>query len=232
MNGLLVVSLNVCYNCLDRHVKTWRKNKAALIWEGDIGDGKTLTYQQLYYEVCKFANVLKKLGVKKGDRVSIYLPMVLELPIAMLACARIGAVHNVVFGGFSADALRDRVLDCKSKMLICCDGYYRSGRIIRSKDNADEAIDACPDVESVIVVKRADIGVAMKEGRDHWWYDQITAEDIKPYCEPEVMDAEDPLFILYTSGSTGKPKGVLHTQAGYLLFVLQTTKWVFDAKEE
>jgi len=224
--------LNVCYNCLDRHLKTWRKNKAALIWEGDIGDSKVLTYQQLYHKVCKFANVLKKLGIKKGDRISIYLPMILELPIAMLACARIGAVHSVIFGGFSADALKDRILDCGSNLLICCDGYYRGGRVIRSKDNADEALDACPDVENVIVVKRADIGVAMKEGRDHWWHDEMTAEDIKPYCQPEVMDAEDPLFILYTSGSTGKPKGVLHTQAGYLVFVLQTMKWVFDIKEE
>ena len=224
--------LNVSYNCLDRHLNTWRKNKAALIWEGDIGDSKTLTYQELHYQVCKFANVLKKHGVKKGDRVSIYLPMVLELPIAMLACARIGAIHSVVFGGFSADALRDRILDCDSTLLICSDGYYRGGRIIRSKDNADQALEACPEVKDVIVVKRADIGVNIQEGRDYWWRDEINAEDIEPYCEPEVMDAEDPLFILYTSGSTGKPKGVLHTQAGYLLYCYQTTKWVFDIKEE
>ena len=224
--------LNVCYNCLDRHLKTWRKNKAALIWEGDTGESQTLTYQELYYQVCKFANVLKKLGIKKGDRVTIYLPMVLELPIAILACARIGAVHSVVFGGFSADALRDRILDCGTKMLICADGYYRGGKIIRSKDNSDEALESCPEVESVIVVKRADTGVNMRAGRDYWWDEVIHAEDIKPNCEPEVMDAEDPLFILYTSGSTGKPKGVLHTQAGYLLFALQTTKWVFDIKEE
>jgi len=224
--------LNVCYNCLDRHITTWRKNKAALIWEGDIGDSKTLTYQQLYYEVCKFANVLKKHGVKKGDRVSIYLPMILELPIAMLACARIGAVHSVVFGGFSAEALRDRVLDCGAKILICADGYYRSGRIIRSKDNADMAAKACPKLKNMIVVSRANIGVNMEAGRDYWWHEEITAEDIKPYCEPEPMDAEDPLYILYTSGSTGKPKGVLHTQAGYLLFCYQTLKWIFDIKEE
>ena len=224
--------LNVCYNCVDRHLKTWRRNKAALIWEGDIGDSKTLTYQELYYQVCKFANVLKKHGVKKGDRVSIYLPMILELPITMLACARIGAIHSVVFGGFSAEALRDRVLDCGSKVLICVDGYYRSGRVIRSKDNADTALNVCPHVEDVIVVKRADIGINMQEGRDYWWNDEMTAEDIKPYCEPEVMDAEDPLFILYTSGSTGKPKGVLHTQAGYLLFGMETIKWSFDLKED
>jgi acetyl-CoA synthetase len=224
--------LNVSYNCLDRHLKTWRKNKAALVWEGDIGDSKTLTYQQLYYEVCKFANVLKKHGIKKGDRVSIYLPMVLELPIAMLACARIGAIHSVVFGGFSAEALRDRVLDCGSKLLICADGYYRSGRVIRSKDNADVAAKACPEVKDVIVVKRANIGVNMEAGRDYLWDEEMTAEDITPYCEPEPMDAEDPLYILYTSGSTGKPKGVLHTQAGYLLYCYQTLKWIFDIKEE
>ena len=224
--------LNVSYNCLDRHLKTWRKNKAALIWEGDIGDSKTLTYQELHYQVCKFANVLKKHGIKKGDRVSIYLPMILELPIAMLACARIGAVHSVVFGGFSAEALRDRMLDCGTKLLICSDGYYRGGRVIRSKDNADAALKTCPDVKDAIVVKRAGIGINMQPGRDYWWNDEMAAEDIKPYCEPEVMDSEDPLFILYTSGSTGKPKGVLHTQAGYLLFTYQTFKWIFDVKEE
>ena len=224
--------LNVCYNCVDRHLKTWRKNKAALIWEGDIGDSKTLTYQQLYYEVCKFANVLKKLGVKKGDRVSIYLPMIPELAIAMLACARIGAIHSVIFGGFSAEALRDRIQDCGSKILICTDGYYRGGRVIKSIDNAMAALEQCPDVKDVIVVKRANNEVTMKAGRDRWWHEEMAAADIKPYCEPEPMDAEDPLFILYTSGSTGKPKGVLHTQAGYLLFCYQTFKWIFDVKEE
>ena len=224
--------LNVSYNCLDRHIKGPRKNKAALIWEGDIGDTRTLTYQQLYYEVCKFANVLKKHGIKKGDRVSIYLPMIVELPIAMLACARIGAIHTVVFGGFSADALRDRIIDCESKFLICADGYYRAGKIIRSKDNADQALNECPDVKTCIVVKRANIDIPMVEGRDIWWDDAMSADDIKAYCEPEEMDSEDPLFILYTSGSTGKPKGVLHTQAGYLLYVAQTFKWIFDVKEE
>ena len=224
--------LNVCYNCIDRHLKTWRKNKAALIWEGDIGDTKTLTYQELHYEVCKLANVLKIHGIKKGDRVSIYLPMILELPIVMLACARIGAIHSVIFGGFSADALKDRMLDCGSTMLICVDGYYRGGRIIRSKDNADEALESCPEVKDVILVKRANIDVPVKKGRDHWWDDEMTADDITPYCEPEPLDAEDPLFILYTSGSTGKPKGVLHTQAGYLLYCYQTFKWIFDVKEE
>jgi acetyl-CoA synthetase len=224
--------LNVCYNCLDRQITTWRKNKAALIWEGDIGETKTFTYQDLYYQVSKFANVLKKHGVKKGDRVAIYLPMIPELPIAMLACARIGAIHSVVFGGFSAEALRDRILDCGATVLICADGYYRGGRIIRSKDNADVALNVCPHVKRVIVVKRADIGINMEAGRDCWWHDEMAADDIKPYCEPEVMDAEDPLFILYTSGSTGKPKGVLHTQAGYLLYCYQTFKWIFDVREE
>jgi len=224
--------INVSYNCLDRHLNTWRRNKAALIWEGDIGDSKTLTYQELYHLVCKFANVLKKRGVKKGDRITIYLPMILELPVVMLACARIGAIHSVVFGGFSADALRDRILDCDSKFLICADGYYRAGKVIKSKANADEALKSCPDVETVIVVKRAGNDVEMKSGRDHWYHEEMNAEDIKPVCEPEQMDSEDPLFILYTSGSTGKPKGVLHTQAGYLLYTSQTAKWVFDLKEE
>jgi len=224
--------INVAHNCVDRHLKTWRKNKAALIWEGDIGDTKTLTYQQLFNEVNRFANVLKKLGVKKGDRVSIYLPMVLELPIAMLACARIGAIHSVVFGGFSADALRDRMIDCESIALICSDGYYRGGRVIRSKDNADDAVKACPLVKKVVVVRRAEIEVKMEPGRDQWWHDLMKAEDVDKYCEPEHLDSEDPLFILYTSGSTGKPKGVLHTQAGYLLYVYQTFRWIFDCKDE
>ena len=224
--------LNVSYNCLDRHLKTWRKNKAAIIWEGDIGDSKTLTYQQLHREVCRFARVLKEHGVEKGDRVTIYLPMILELPIAMLACARIGAIHSVVFGGFSADSLRDRMLDCGSKLLVCVDGYYRGGKIIRSKDNADEALKACPDVKDVIVVKRANVDLPMVEGRDHWWQDEMRLHGGDSVCEPEVMDSEDPLYILYTSGSTGKPKGVLHTQAGYLLYCMQTFKWIFDVKEE
>jgi acetyl-CoA synthetase len=224
--------INVSQNCLDRHVKSWRKNKAALVWEGDIGDSRVLTYQQLYREVCKFANVLKKHGVKKGDRVSIYLPMIVELPIAMLACARIGAIHSVVFGGFSADALKDRMLDCQTTLLVCVDGYYRSGKVIRSKDNADAALESCPKVKDVIVVKRANSEVTMKEGRDYWWDSEMAADGIKADCKPEVMDAEDPLFILYTSGSTGKPKGVLHTQAGYLLYCYQTFKWIFDVKEE
>jgi len=224
--------LNVCYNCLDRHLGTWRKNKAALIWEGDIGDSRILTYQQLFWEVCRFANTLRKFGVKKGDRVAIYLPMIPELPIAMLACARIGAIHSVVFGGFSADALRSRIQDCSADMLICCDGYYRGGKAIRSKDNADEALNECPSVKNVIVVKRANLVVELQPGRDQWWHDVMASEYVNLPSDIEELDAEDPLFILYTSGSTGKPKGVLHTQAGYLLYVLQTMKWIFDLKEE
>jgi acetyl-CoA synthetase len=224
--------LNVTYNCLDRHLTTWRRNKAALIWEGEPKEQtKVYTYQQLHYEVCKFANVLKKMGVKKGDRVSIYLPMIPELPIAMLACARIGAVHSIVFGGFSAEALRDRILDCGAKILITCDAGYRSGKTVPTKQNADAALTQCPDVSKVIVVKRSGTAVNMVEGRDCWWDEQMNAGDISPVCSPEVMDAEDPLFVLYTSGSTGKPKGVLHTQAGYLLYVYQTFKWIFDYKD-
>jgi acetyl-CoA synthetase len=225
--------INVSYNCIDRHVKTWRRNKAAIIWQGEpLGDTRTLTYGQLYYEVNKCANVLKNLGVKKGDRVCIYLPMIPELPISMLACARIGAVHTVVFGGFSAEALRDRIQDSQSKILICADGYYRSGKVIASKTGADTAMAACPDVKSCIVVKRTGNEVVMKEGRDIWWNDAMSAPGLKLECEPEQLDSEDTLFILYTSGSTGKPKGVMHTQAGYLLYCYQTTKWIFDIKDE
>ena len=224
--------LNVSYNCIDRHLTTPRKNKAAFIWEGDIGDTRTLTYQQLYYEVNKFANVLKKLGVKKGDRVSVYLPMIVELPIVMLACARIGAIHSVVFGAFSGDALRDRMNDCASSVLVCSDGYYRSGKTINSKDNADDALKSCPTIKKVVVVKRAGIPIKMEAGRDVWYHDLMNEPDLPKYCKPEECDAEDPLFILYTSGSTGKPKGVLHTQAGYLLSTALTFKYVMDYKDE
>jgi acetyl-CoA synthetase len=225
--------LNASYNCLDRHLNTWRSNKVALIWQGEpLEENRFFTYQQLHYHVCKFANVLKKFGVKKGDRVSIYLPMIPELPIAMLACARIGAIHSVVFGGFSSEALRDRINDCESQVLITADGYYRNGRIVQNKINADEALKDCPGVEKVIVVKRLGIDVPFVKERDVWWHEEMAKEDIKLSCEPVLMDAEDTLFILYTSGSTGKPKGVVHTTGGYLLFVYQTLKWVFDIKEE
>ncbi|MFH1757628.1 MAG: acetate--CoA ligase [Pseudomonadota bacterium] len=224
--------LNVTVNCLDRHLKTARKNKAAIIWEGEPGESQTYSYEQLYGEVCKFANVLKKKGIKKGDRVTIYMPMIPELPIAMLACARIGAIHSIVFGGFSADALKDRILDAKGTALITTDASFRSGKVIGLKNYADAALASCPAVKTVIVCNRTNTKVDMKPGRDFWWHEEMAAPDIKPVCEPEVMDAEDPLFLLYTSGSTGKPKGVLHTTAGYLLYVMTTFKWVFDYQDE
>ena len=179
--------------------------------------------------MCKCANVLKALGVKKGDRVSIYLPMIPELPIAMLACARIGAIHSVVFGGFSADALKDRILDCKSETVITCNYGYRSGRVLPTKKNSDVALESCPDVKTCLVVNRVDKDTEMKEGRDYWWHEEMARAS--HLCEAEEMDAEDPLFILYTSGSTGKPKGVLHTAAGYLLFSILTMKYVFDCRD-
>ncbi len=225
--------LNVSYNCLDRHLNSWRSNKVALIWQGEpLEENRIFTYQQLHYHVNKFANVLKKFGVKKGDRVSIYLPMIPELPIAMLACARIGAIHSVVFGGFSSEALRERINDCGSKILVTADGYYRGGRIVQNKLNADEALKDCPGVEKVIVVRRLGIDVKLDRERDVWWHEEMAKEDIRLHCEPAMMDSEDILFILYTSGSTGKPKGVIHTTGGYLLFVYQTLKWVFDLKDE
>ncbi len=225
--------INVSVNCLDRHVRTARKNKAALIWQGEPdGDVRTFTYQQLYHEVCKFANVLKKIGIKKGDTVSIYLPMIPELAISMLACARIGAIHSVVFGGFSAEALRDRIQDCKSRLLITADGYWRSGKQIKSKDGADNAVAASPTIKNVIIVKRLGIEINVQAGRDFWWHELMNAPDITAKSEPEQMEADEPLFVLYTSGSTGKPKGVLHTQAGYLLHCYLSMKWIFDIKDE
>ncbi|MEM2979097.1 MAG: acetate--CoA ligase [Methanomassiliicoccales archaeon] len=223
--------LNASYNCLDRHTRTWRKNKAAIIWQGEQeNDVKVYTYHQLLTEVCKFANVLKKMGVRKGDRVAIYLPMIPELPIAMLACARIGAIHSVIFGGFSSESLKDRIRDSHSKILITADGSFRGGKLIALKSNGDVAISKEEYVEKMIVVRRTGIPVEMKEGRDLWWHELM--EESECECPAEPMDAEDPLFILYTSGSTGKPKGVLHTTAGYLLYVLLTFKWIFDYHEE
>lgn len=225
--------INASYNCLDRHVATARRNKAALVWETDDGHYKTFTYQQLYHEVNRFANVLKKNGIQKGDRVTIYLPMIPELAVSMLACARIGAIHCVVFGGFSAQALMDRIHDCKAKLVITADRGVRGGRQVALKANADVAVQECPTVEKMIVVSRTDsVGIDMEPGRDVWWHDEMKAPDVANYCEPEQMDAEDPLFILYTSGSTGKPKGVLHTTGGYLLYANLTFKWIFDYHEE
>ncbi len=225
-------TLNVTYNCIDRHLQGWRRNKAALIWETDEGRTKMYTYQSLYYKVCKFANVLKKHGVKKGDRVALYLPMIPELAIAMLACARIGAIHSVIFAGFSSSALRDRIQDCGAKLLVTADEGFRGGRVVPLKAEADAALNECPSIESCIVVSRARTRVDMEPGRDFWYHEEVRAADISQHCDIEWMDAEDPLFILYTSGSTGKPKGVLHTTAGYLLYAATTFRYVFDYHDE
>ncbi|GAA6742898.1 acetate--CoA ligase [Thermus antranikianii] len=221
---------NLSYNALDRHVQTWRRNKAALIWEGEPGEERVLTYHDLWREVQKFANVLKRLGVKKGDRVTIYLPMIPEAAIAMLACTRIGAVHSVVFGGFSSGALAERIRDAEAKVLITADGGYRRGQVVPLKQNADEALKEVSTVEHVVVVRRTGEEVPWTPGRDHWWHELMEAASDR--CEAEPMEAEEPLFILYTSGSTGKPKGVLHTLGGYMTYVYLTTKLVFDLKDE
>ena len=222
--------INISYNCLDRHINTWRKNKAAIIWEGEPGDSRTLTYQDLHREVSKFSNVLKSLGVSKGDRVAIYMPMIPELPIAMLACARIGAIHSVVFGGFSAEAVKDRVNDAQARLIITADGGYRRGEVVTLKEKIDDAVEKTPGVENVVVVRRTGNNIFMKDGRDHWWHELMKEASDK--CEAIPLDSEHPLFILYTSGTTGKPKGVVHTTAGYLTGVYITTKWVFDLKDE
>ena len=221
---------NISYNCLDRHVATWRRNKAAIIWEGEPGEVRTLTYQQLLSEVSKFANVLKSLGVANGDTVAIYMGMTPELPIAMLACARIGATHSVVFGGFSANALVDRINDAQCRAVITQDGAYRRGGEIPLKATVDEALTACPSVKAVIVYKRTGSEVQMTSGRDHWWHDVMA--DASDQCEAEPLDSEHPLYILYTSGSTGKPKGVVHTTGGYSVGTYITAKWVFDLKDD
>jgi acetyl-CoA synthetase len=222
--------LNVSENCLDRHLTGARRNKAAIIWEGEPGEVRTLTYQQLHREVCKFANVLKRNRVQKGDRIIIYMPMTPEAAIAMLACARIGAVHSVVFGGFSSEAIKDRLNDSQAKLVITADGGYRRGAIVPLKKNVDEALKENALVEKVIVYRRANNDISIKEGRDVWWHREMEYVDAR--CEPEALDSEDPLYILYTSGSTGKPKGILHTTGGYLLGVTMTTKYVFDLHED
>jgi len=223
--------LNITYNCLDRHLTTWRKNKAAIIWEGEPGDSRTYTYAQLHREVCKAANAIKGLGIQKGDRVGIYMPMIPEAAIAMLACARIGAVHSVVFGGFSAEALRDRLNDGEAKLVITADGGYRKDKTIALKEAVDTALanNAAPSVENVLVVKRTGENIHMEAGRDHWWDDLVDFASAD--CPAEPMDSEDLLFILYTSGSTGKPKGVVHTTGGYNLYTHITTQWTFDLKD-
>ncbi|GAB4388818.1 MAG: acetate--CoA ligase [Thermodesulfovibrionales bacterium] len=223
--------LNVSYNCLDRHLEG-RKNKAALIWEPEEGEERTFTYQELHRRVCRFANLLRKLGVRKGDRVAFYLPMVPELAVGMLACARIGAVHSVVFGGFSSHALRERLNDSQAKVLVTSDGSYRAGKVIALKKNADQAMDGAPSVERCLVFRRTGIDVDMKLGRDLHAEEELDRDDISSWCEPEEMEAEDPLFILYTSGSTGKPKGLLHTTGGYLLYTTLTFRYIFDYHED
>ncbi|PSB51761.1 acetate--CoA ligase [filamentous cyanobacterium Phorm 6] len=223
--------INISYNCLDRHLTTWRKNKAALIWEGEPGDSRTLTYAQLHREVCQMANVIKDLGVQKGDRVGIYMPMIPEAAIAMLACARIGAVHSVVFGGFSAEALRDRLNDGQAKLVITADGGFRKDTAVGLKAQVDKALanNVVPSVTNVLVVQRTKQKIDMEPGRDHWWHD--LQKGASANCPAEPMDSEDLLFILYTSGSTGKPKGVVHTTGGYNLYTHMTTKWIFDLQD-
>jgi acetyl-CoA synthetase len=222
--------LNVCHNCVDRHLAGPRKNKAAIIWEGEPGDSRVLRYQDLHREVCKFANVLKGLGIRAGDRVAIYMPMIPELAIAMLACARIGAPHSIVFGGFSADAVADRNNDAQARLLITADGGWRRGKVVPLKDHVDKALERSATVEKCIVFNRCNQQVEMRPGRDFWWHELMA--DASADCPAEAFDSEHPLFVLYTSGSTGKPKGVLHTSAGYLLGVALTHAWVFDLREE
>jgi acetyl-CoA synthetase len=222
--------LNISYNCLDRHLSTSRRNKAALVWEGEPGDQRTLTYQQLHAEVCRFANVLKHAGVDKGDRVALYLPLIPELAVSMLACARIGATHSVIFGGFSSSALIDRINDASCKVVVTADGGWRRGNEVKLKVAVDEALKQTPSVKSCIVVRRTGGAIDMQADRDFWWHDLMDA--VETDCPAVELESEHPLFILYTSGTTGKPKGILHTTAGYLLLTHLTTKWIFDLKDE
>ena len=221
---------NISYNCIDRHAQNWRKNKAAIIWEGEPGEVRTITYGQLLSEVCQFSNGLKKLGVKSGDRVMIYMPMVPEAAVAMLACARIGAIHSVIFGGFSAEAVKDRINDCQASIVITADGGYRRGKVVELKKNVDAAVGACPTIRHVVVLQRTKSEVIFTPGRDHWWHELVNG--LSTECPAAPLDSEHPLFILYTSGSTGKPKGILHTTGGYMLGAYLTTKYVFDLHEE
>ena len=223
--------LNASYNCVDRHCAGPRKDKAAIIWEGEPGDRRVLRYQDLQREVTRFAQVLKDLGIQKGDMVTLYMPMVPETTIAMLACARIGAPHMVVFGGFSGESLAERIRDCQAKVLVTADGGYRRGKVVHLKEQADVAACQCPSIQHVVVYRRTGQDVPMQPGRDHWWH-ELMATATHADCPPEPVDSEHPLFVLYTSGSTGKPKGSLHTTGGYLLGTALTTEWVFDLKED
>ena len=222
--------INASVNAVDRHVNTWRKNKVAILWEGEPGDRRAITYNELYQEVNRFASVLKNLGVQKGDRIAFYMPMVPEFPAAVLAAARIGATFTVVFSGFSASSLAGRINDCQAKVVVTADGGYRRGKVIQLKEIVDEALASTPSVQKVAVYRRVGREVSMKEGRDYWWHDLM--KDSKPYVAPEPLDSSHPLYILYTSGTTGKPKGAVHSTGGYLTFVHATTKWVFDVKED
>src|SRR3954470_2334494 len=222
--------LNVSENCLDRHLTGPNKNKAAILWEGEPGDKRTITYQQLHRDVCRFANVLKRNGIRKGDRVIIYMPAVPEAAIAMLSCARIGAVHSVVFGGFSADSIRDRIADSGATAVITADGGYRRGAIVPLKQNVDDALRGSTSIKRVIVFRRTGHDVHIEEHRDVWWHREMECVDAN--CPPVALDSEHPLYILYTSGSTGKPKGILHTTGGYLVGIYSTTKYVFDIRDE
>ena len=228
---------NIVYNCLDRHLQTWRRNKLALIWEGEKGEQRSFSYHALSREVCMFANVLRSMGVRKGDRVTIYMGRVPELPIAMLACAKIGAIHSVIYGGFSVEAIHGRIEDSQSNIVITCDGGYMNGKVVELKQIVDEALKRCATVEHVIVIKRTGMDVPMEEGRDYWYHDLMTLPVAKTAsgqsrCETEEVDAEHPLFLLYTSGTTGKPKAILHTHGGYMVGVATTLKYVFDIQDD
>ena len=223
---------NIAYNCLDIHIKTYRRNKLALIWEGENGEGKTMSYFALHREACKFGNVLKSLGVKKGDRVTIYMGRIPEIVIAMLACARVGAIHSVVYGGFSVESLAERIEDSNSRVLIVSDGAYQRGKVVPLKQIADEALQRCGTIEHCVVVKRTGAEVNMEFGRDMWYHELMNLPQASRECSMEKMDAEDPLFILYTSGTTGKPKAILHTHGGYMVGTYTSLKYVFDIQEE